>query len=194
MVSGMINYTKDHLPPKHLGIGSLKKHVSAGRDGRPFSSSSLVQTVFCTVFETVGCTGGFPHQTSNPTGCYIHASLVGSKSWSNFSFLFFDENGMLHGVVNGNLYMRSPPTRPRRRLGGNVPATHRQRGNSWNSWNSFQHLFFMNDGQLYGVDRDKLYKHSPPTNGQSGDKWLTSSTLIGSGGWSVFQFLVAPFD
>ena len=48
----------------------------------------------------------------------------------------------------------------------------------------------MADGQLYGVHNGKFYKRSPPAHHL--DNWLGSANLIGSGGWSVFKFLMAP--
>ena len=57
-------------------------------------------------------------------------------------------------------------------------------------WSGFRFLFFLSDGDLYGVYNGKFYKRSPPVRGR--DNWLGSSTMIGSGGWSVFKFLMSP--
>ena len=57
-------------------------------------------------------------------------------------------------------------------------------------WAGFQFLFFMTDGDLYGVHSDKFYKRSVPTHG--GDNWLGTSEMIGTGGWSVFKYLMSP--
>lgn len=65
-------------------------------------------------------------------------------------------------------------------------------GTSTLGWGDFQLLSFMADGQLYGVNNDKFYKRSPPTRGS--DSWLGSSTMIGSGGWSVFKFMMGPMS
>ena len=57
-------------------------------------------------------------------------------------------------------------------------------------WDSFQFLFFMADGELYGVNNGQFYKRSAPTHG--GDNWLGSAEVIGTGGWNVFKFLMSP--
>ena len=59
-------------------------------------------------------------------------------------------------------------------------------------WSEFNFLFFMSDGELYGVHHDNFYKGSPPTQNVSSDKWLTSSTLIAKAGWNHFKFLMSP--
>lgn len=57
-------------------------------------------------------------------------------------------------------------------------------------WSDFQHLFFMADGQLYGVHHFMFYKRFPPAH--QFDDWLDSALLIGTDGWSSFKFLLAP--
>ena len=57
-------------------------------------------------------------------------------------------------------------------------------------WDKFTHLFFMPNGELYGVKDDKLYKSPPPSD--SSVIWIRDSTCIGSSGWSPFKFLISP--
>lgn len=92
----------------------------------------------------------------------------------------------MHGVRRGKLLRRSPPVDPNDNwLIGSTPI-----GKS--GWSEFNFLFFMSDGELYGVHHDNFYKGSPPTQNVSSDKWLTSSTLIAKAGWNHFKFLMSP--
>ena len=59
-------------------------------------------------------------------------------------------------------------------------------------WNDFQFLFFLSNGTLCGVCKDKFYTGSTPTQSIDAHTWLASSTVIGSSGWSQFKFLMSP--
>ena len=129
---------------------------------------------------------------TQPSGTLLEsARLVGSEGWDVFQFLFFDPEGMLYGVEHGRFHKRLPPN-PLSDLESESSSEWLESSTLIGSggWGNFQFLFFMSDGDLYGVHDGKFYKRSPPT--QIPDNWLGSSTLIGSGGWHVFKFLMAP--
>ncbi|XP_015771928.1 PREDICTED: uncharacterized protein LOC107350219 [Acropora digitifera] len=95
--------------------------------------------------------------------------------------------GILHGVENGKLHKRSPPTD----TGDDWLGTSTLIGTS--GWSDFHKLFFMFNGKLYGVYEDSFYKGSPPSSARStSDQWIASSTLIGEVGWNDFVFLMSP--
>ncbi|XP_078363502.1 uncharacterized protein LOC144647591 [Oculina patagonica] len=122
------------------------------------------------------------------------ATLMGSGGWSGFKFLFFDPQGILYGVEKGSgrFHRRIPPTDPTDNWLGLSTLI------GTGGWNDFYFPYFMPtadspDGELYSVYKDKFYKGPPPTPGSgSSDNWLGSATMIGTGGWSAFEFLMSP--
>ena len=103
----------------------------------------------------------------------------------NFAF-FFSSEEELYGVVNdGKFYERHPPQYASDNWLGSATLI------GSGDWNSFQFLFFHPDGTLYGVHNDRFYKGPPPkaTGTDAAQDWMNTATLVGTGGWHVFQFL-----
>ncbi|OCT99121.1 uncharacterized protein LOC108719446 [Xenopus laevis] len=110
---------------------------------------------------------------------------IGRRGWNQFKFLFFHPNRLLYAVTySGQLYRGRPPTNQcqpwRRRIARKI-------GNR--GWNYFEALFFDPKGILYAVTRDdRLVKRYPPSG--ANDRWLSSSTTIGRGGWRVLTHFI----
>ncbi|KAL9970598.1 hypothetical protein ACROYT_G023003 [Oculina patagonica] len=113
------------------------------------------------------------------------ATLIGAAGWSDIKFLFFDPNGILYAVENGNFRKRNPPTdRNDSSMGSSTLISLARIGQRWDD---YDHLFFMASGDLYGVFLDRFYKEAPTSD------WLANSlTMIGHSGWSMFKFLMSP--
>ena len=183
MVSGVTNSTKDHLQPQRLRIGSLKRRLSVPGDGKSSSSCSLIPMGFCTGSQVASCTGGLPQHTAWTTGLdplHWREQVTGASSNPSSSI----PKGFCTASKMADFHKRHPPVD----VYDNWLATSTLIGPA--EWSHFQQLFFMADGQLYGVHNGKFYKRSPPAYHL--DNWLGSANLIGSGGWSMFKFLMAP--
>ncbi|KAL9981919.1 hypothetical protein ACROYT_G010683 [Oculina patagonica] len=187
-------------------LGSSKKIGSAGWHLFKFLMSALnlimsIMFQLCilvSVFGTITCSsvgenllfgvfGGKLYARTPPKYASDNwigsATVLGSKGWDDFKFLFFHPDGTLYGVLlNGKFYKGPPPD-------GSSAADWVAKATivGTSGWNGFQFLFFDPEGMLYGVYNDKFYKRLPPAYGS--DNWIGSATLVGSRGWSLFKFL-----
>lgn len=111
------------------------------------------------------------------------ATRIGTGGWSGFKFLFFDPQGILYGVRNGDdgqFLSGAPP------INETDNWQRRSQPPIGYYFNEYSLLFFMANGELYGVKNNALFKFTDIAD-LSGSK-----KRIGSNPWKNYKFLMAP--
>ncbi|KAG8546906.1 hypothetical protein GDO81_029593 [Engystomops pustulosus] len=114
------------------------------------------------------------------------ARRVGKYEWNRVKQIVFHPLGDLYATTHdGELYKGQPPENENETW---MYAKATKIGTK--IWNQFDAIAFDPKGIMYAVsNRDKIYKGPPPTDEDS--QWLSSSLLVGEGGWSRLTHFMA---